>query len=113
MTITTEKKVEEEKLEKEDEQLKPSDYSCEILLEKTTLGKSQDRKLPTDAFNVTYMVDGEECLDVTRSGKMVNVFNLYYDKYGKDSVKRIDYGHGNVNPTQFGYKPPQRKRTRK
>ena len=58
-------------------------------------------------------MDGEECLDVTRSGKMVNVFNLYYDRYGKESVKKIDYGHGTVNPTQFGYKPPQRKRKRK
>ena len=113
MTTKTEKKVEEEKLEKEVEQFKPSDYSCEIIQEKTTLEKSQDRKLPTDAFNVTYIVDGEECLDVTRSGKMVNVFNLYYDRYGKESVKKIDYGHGTVNPTQFGYKQPQRKRKRK
>ena len=87
----------------------PSDYSCEILQEKTTQEKALDRKLPTDAFNVTYIVEGETRLDVTRSSKMVNVFDMYYDRYGKGSVQRIDFGHGTVNPSQYGYKPPSKK----
>ena len=95
----------------EESKFNPYDYSCEILLEKTTLETSKDKKLPTDAFNVTYMVDGKECLDVTRSSKMANVFDLYYDKYG--NVKAIDYGHGSVNPMQWGYKQPEKKKVRK
>ena len=91
----------------------PSEYSCEILQEKTTLEKANDRKLPSDAFNVTYIVEGETRLDVTRSGKMVNVFDMYYDRYGKGSVQKIDYGHGTVNPHQWGYKAPEKKRKRK
>ena len=91
----------------------PSEYSCEILQEKTTQEKANDRKLPSDAFNVTYIVEGETRLDVTRSGKMVNVFDMYYDRYGKGSVQRIDYGHGTVNPSQYGYKVPDKKRKRK
>ena len=91
----------------------PSDYSCEILQEKTTQEKANDRKLPSDAFNVTYIVEGETRLDVTRSGKMVNVFDMYYDRYGKGSVQKIDYGHGTVNPSQYGYKVPDKKRKRK
>ena len=91
----------------------PSEYSCEILQEKTTQEKANDRKLPSDAFNVTYVVEGETRLDVTRSGKMVNVFDMYYDRYGKGSVQRIDYGHGTVNPSQYGYKAPDKKRKRK
>ena len=91
----------------------PSEYSCEILQEKTTPEKANDRKLPSDAFNVTYIVDGETRLDVTRSGKMVNIFDMYYDRYGKGSVQKIDYGHGTVNPSQYGYKPPEKKRKRK
>ena len=91
----------------------PSEYSCEILQEKTTPEKANDRKLPSDAFNVTYIVDGETRLDVTRSGKMVNVFDMYCDRYGKGSVQRIDYGHGTVNPSQYGYKPPEKKKRRK
>jgi len=61
------------------------------------------------------VVDGEERLDVTRSGKAVNVFDMYYDKYGKDSVKKIDYGQGTINPSQWGYKnkEPQKKKRRK
>ena len=106
----TDKKVTEEKKE---EKFNPSEYSCEILQEKTTPEKANDRKLPSDAFNVTYIVDGETCLDVTRSGKMVNIFDMYYDRYGKGSVQRIDYGHGTVNPSQYGYKPPEKKKRRK
>ena len=91
----------------------PSEYSCEILQEKTTQEKANDRKLPSDAFNVTYIVEGETRLDVTRSGKMVNIFDMYYDRYGKGSVQKIDYGHGTINPSQYGYKPPEKKRKRK
>ena len=91
----------------------PSEYSCEILQEKTTHEKANDRKLPSDAFNVTYIVEGETRLDVTRSGKMVNIFDMYYDRYGKGSVQKIDYGHGTVNPSQYGYKVPDKKRKRK
>ena len=98
--------------EKKEEQSKinPSDYACEVILEKTTKDKANDRKLPSDAFEVYYVVDGEERLDVTRSGKKVNIFDFYYDKYG--NVKNIDYGHGTVNPSQWGYKkePPKKKR---
>ena len=101
--------------EKKEEQNKinPSDYSCEVILEKTTKDKANDRKLPSDAFEVYYVVDGEERLDVTRSGKMVNVFDFYHDRYGKGSLKKIDYGQGTVNPSQCGYKEPQKKKRRK
>ena len=106
--------VAEEEKKEERSKINPSNYSCEVILEKTTKEKANDRKLPSDAFEVYYVVDGEERLDVTRSGKKVNVFNLYYDKYGKDSVKKIDYGYGTVNPSQWGYKKePQKKKRRK
>ena len=88
----------------------PSDYSCEIIQERTTHEKAIDRKLPTDAFNVTYIVEGETRLDVTRSSKMVNVFDMYCDRYGKGSVQSIDYGYGTVNPSQYGYKPSSKRR---
>ena len=102
-----------EQNKEEQSKINPSDYSCEVILEKTTADKANDRKLPSDAFEVYYVVDGEERLDVTRSSKMVNVFDLYYTKYGKDSLKRIDYGQGTVNPSQWGYKEPQKKKRRK
>ena len=98
-----------EKDDKLEEKFDPSEYSCEILLEKTTSEKSIDRKFPTDAFNVTYVVEGETLLDVTRSSKMVNIFDMYFDRYGKGSVQKIDFGHGTINPGQWGYKPQLRR----
>ena len=106
-TVKTEKQLSEEQKE-EEVKFNPSDYSCEIILEKTTKDKANDRKLPTDAFNVYYVVEGEQHLDVTRSGKMANVFDFYYDKYG--NVKKIDYGQGTVNPSQWGYKSPEKEK---
>ena len=113
MTTTTEKKVYEEK--KEEVKFTPKDYWCDIILEKTTKEKSLDRSLPTDAFNVTYVVEGETRLDVTRSEKMANVFDLYYDKYGKGSIQKIDYGHGTTRPNLWGIKstPPKKGKKRK
>ena len=98
---------------KPEKKFDPTVYSCEILLEKTTLEKSKDKSFPTDAFNVTYIVDGETRLDVTRSGKMVNVFDMYCDRYGKTSVQKIDFGFGSINPSQYGYKSPDKKKRRK
>ena len=102
---------EEKQEEKQEEKFDPSVYSCEILLEKTTVDKAKDPKFPTDAFNVNYMIDGEIHLDVTRSNKMSNIFDMYYDRYG--NVKKIDFGHGTINPNQWGYKKPEKKKKRK
>ena len=110
-TKTTEKPVTEEK--KEEVKFNPADYWCEIVLEKTTQEKALDRKLPTDAFNVTYVVEGQSYLDVTRSEKMVNVFDMYYDRYGKGAVQKIDYGHGTIRPNLWGNKPVEKKKKRR
>ncbi len=113
MTTKTEKKVAEEEQKKAEPSFKASDYSCEIILEKTTKDKADDKKLPTDAFNVTYFIEGKEHLDVTRSEKMANVFDMYYDRYGKGSLKKIDYGSGTVRPNLWGVKQPPQKKARK
>ena len=97
---------------KEDDKLNPSDYSCEIILSKTTMDKAIDKKLPTDVFIVTYVDSGDLCIDATRSGKQVNIFDMYWDKY-KTGLRKIEWGHGTVSPTQWGYKKPEKKRRRK
>ena len=104
--------VAEKEKKEEENKIDPSDYSCQILLENTTLEKANDKSLPTDGFLVWYNVDGNELLDVTRSSKQVNVFDLYYDKYGKE-LKRIEWGFGTINPSQWGYKQPEKKKKRK
>ena len=42
---------------------------------------------------------------------MSNIFDMYYDRYG--NVKDIAYGHGSINPIQWGYKSPEKKKKRK
>ena len=39
-------------------QVLPSNYGCEILLEKTTLEKAKDKSFPTDAYLIWYIDDG-------------------------------------------------------
>ena len=115
--MTTKPKTENQVAEepkKPEKKFDTSVYSCEIILEKTTKEKADDRQLPTDAFNVTYIIDGKEHIDVTRSEKMANVFDMYYDRYGKDVVQKIDYGHGTIRPNLWGLKrAPEKKKRRK
>ena len=62
---------------------------------------------------VSYKVEDKIYKDLCR-GPRVNIFDLYYDKFGKGSLQAIDYGNGTVNPNQWGYKaPPQKKKMRK
>ena len=60
MTTTVEKDQEqkEEMAEygSEVKNLNPSDYGCQILLEKTTLDSANDKSFPTDAKLVWYVV---------------------------------------------------------
>ena len=88
----------------------PHEYGCEILLEKTTVEKAKDSSLPNDAYLIWYVVGGEECIDLTRCHKRVNLFDMYYDKYGPGSVQKIDFGYGRTNPKLWGYKQPEKKK---
>lgn len=80
----------------------PSSYGCHILLEKTTIEQAKDKSFPNDARLIWYIDDGKQCVDLTRCSKVVNLFDLYYDKYGKGSVQKIDFGYGTVNPKLWG-----------
>jgi len=105
-------KEEKELDSKQENKITPSEYGCEILLEKTDVEKTKDKTFPTDARIITYVVDGKTYIDLTRCRKVVNLFDMYYDKYGPGSIKSIDFGYGTVNPKMWGYKPPEKKKKR-
>lgn len=88
----------------------PSDYGCQILLEKTDLETAKDKSFPNDARLIWYIVDGVEYMDLTRCSKVVKLFDMYYDKYGKGAVQKIDFGYGQVNPKLWGNKPKETKK---
>ena len=56
---------------------------------------------PSDAWIVTYEIDGTVHRDLTR-GTRVKLFDMYYDKF-KMGVKIIDYGKGTIKPALWGY----------
>ena len=98
-TATKKKEVSEPKLD-------GTQYSCQVILEKCTLEQAHDRSLPTDARLIHYKVDGKDFIDVTRSAKAANIFDLYFDTYGMGALQSIDYGRGTISPGMWGYVSP-------
>lgn len=88
----------------------PINYGCQILFQDATFEQIKDLSSPTDAYIIHYKLDGKICLDLCRSGKRVNIFDFYYDKYGKDSLQKIDFGYGRVSPRIWGYIAPEKKK---
>ena len=84
-------------------------YGVEIMIENGTWEQVNTSDCPNDARIVTYEVDGERRYDLTRSQKAVNIFDMYYDKFGQ-GIKNIEYGQGRINPKLWGYKAPQGKK---
>ena len=104
------KDQEEAVLDKSDQSnIVPSQYGCEILLEKATLQQLKDPSFPLDAYIVTYKIKDEIYMDLCR-GSRVRIFDLYFDKLGHGAVQKIAWGYGKVNPKVWGYKAPEKKK---
>ena len=73
---------------------KPSDYSCEILLEKTTEDKARDKKFPSDACIIRYTVDGKQLIDVTRSASKLIFLTSTMISMVKGHYRRLSGGMG-------------------
>ena len=87
-------------------------YGCEILVENGSLDEVMTTDAPSDAWVVTYEIDGTVHRDLTR-GTRVKLFDMYYDKF-KMGIKIIDYGKGIIKPSLWGYQsataPKKKKR---
>ena len=94
---------------REEKNILPSKYGCEILLEKTTLEKAKDTSFPNDAYLIWYLEDNTRHIDLVR-GTRVRIFDMYYDKYGPGVVQKIDFGYGRTNPRLWGMKQPEKKK---
>ena len=76
-------------------------YGTEILVENGTLDEVMTTDAPSDAWVVTYEIDGTVHRDLSR-GTRVKLFDMYYDKF-KMGLKIIDYGYGMIKPSLWGY----------
>ena len=111
MTVAVKQEKEMAEFGQDINPVNPTDYGCQILLEKTTLDAANDKSFPTDAKLIWYGESGTEYIDLTRCAKTSKLFDMYYDKYGKDAVKKIDFGYGTINPKLWGVKSkPDKKR---
>ena len=110
MTVAVDQEKEMAEFGSEINSVNPSDYSCQILLEKTTLEAAKDPSFPNDARLIWDVVDGVEHIDLTRCTKTSKLFDMYYDKYGKGAVQKIDFGYGTMNPKLWGQKPKKDKK---
>jgi hypothetical protein len=111
MTVAVEQEKENmAEYSQEGNKITPSDYGCQILLEKTTIEMAKDKSFPNDARLIWYIVDGVTHMDLTRCSKTSKLFDMYYDKYGKGAVQKIDFGYGTVNPKLWGNKPKESKK---
>tara|TARA_B100001996_G_scaffold318649_1_gene262267 strand:- start:772 stop:1131 length:360 start_codon:yes stop_codon:yes gene_type:complete len=87
-------------------------YGCQLLAEDATEEQLSDKKYPTDAMVVSYKTEEKIHRDLCR-GSTVNIFDLYFDKFGKGSIQNIDFGNGTISPSQWGYKAPEKRKRRK
>ena len=76
-------------------------YGCEIFIENGSLDEVNTSDAPSDAWIVTYELDGTVHRDLTR-GTRVKLFDMYYDKF-KMGIKFIYYGKGTIKPALWGY----------
>lgn len=79
----------------------PARYRCELLFTNVTTSELNDNSLPSDSYLVYYK-DGEETkIDICRGSRMVDVFDLYYDRFGS-VIQKIDFTKGRANPKLWG-----------
>lgn len=90
----------------------PPKYNCEILLEKATIEQLKDTSWPNDAYIITYQINNTVYKDLCR-GSRVKIFDLYYDKFGKNTILDIDFGYGTISPRMWGYVPKNNENNRK
>lgn len=85
----------------EEQNTLPLSYKCEVLFTNVTDVSVDNNSLPTDSYLVYYKDSEGNKLDICRAARMVNIFDLYYDRFGL-SLKRIDYTKGRKNPRIWG-----------
>ena len=70
---------------------------------------ADDRSLPCTAYLVEYKKDDVSHYDIVMSGKRVDIFDHYRDKYRHDFVT-MNQTEGRSNPKLWGNKSPETKK---
>ena len=68
-----------------------SRYSTSLIKENCNQEEMKDKSLPSDAYIVTYKIGDAVRNDLVRCHGKVNIFDMYYDKFGAGSIVSIEY----------------------
>jgi len=88
-------------------------YSTCLLKENCNEEDLNDKSLPLDAYIVTYKMDGAIRKDLVRCHGQVNIFDMYYDKFGAEALVSIKYGPGTMSPKLWGIPAPNKPKKRR
>ena len=60
----------------------------------------EQKHLPTDIHRVEYVIGEETVVDAVRAYKMVDIFDVYYDKIAplNGSIAQMTNGYGTIKP---------------
>jgi len=75
--------------------------------------EDNNTKLPYTAYLIWYKVEDEIRYDIAMGDKQVDVFDAYYDKYGKDGFIGMKQSEGRIQPNRWNVAPPPPKRRKK
>jgi hypothetical protein len=71
---------------------------------------AKDKSLPINSYIVSYIFRDINKYDIVQAGSFVEVFDTYYDEYGKGSIQSIKWTDGRVSPKVYGYVPKDNKK---
>ena len=75
----------------------------QLIAEAINVNEFEDNELPSDTHLITYTKEGKQQVDAVRAYTMVDIFDTYYDKLGKDNpIHSIKSGYGKVRPNLYG-----------
>jgi len=75
----------------------------QIIEQDITPDTFDDSELPSDLHIITFTKDGVRQFDAVRAYTMVDIFDEYYDKLGKDNpIHEIKNGYGKIKPKLYG-----------
>ena len=75
--------------------------------------EDNNTKLPYTAYLIWYKVEDQIRYDIAMGDKQVDVFDAYYDKYGKDGFIGMKQSEGRIQPNRWNVAPPPPKRRKK
>ena len=86
-------------------------YSTSLIKENCNQEEMKDKSLLSDAYIVTYKIGDAVRNDLVRCHGRVNIFDMYYDKFGAGSIVSIEYAW-NCKSKDMGFPAPSKPKKR-